>query len=703
MKKNQSRLLNYLFPLLLAVMVLSMLPVTAAVVDGSISIACGSSSAVGSFQADQSYSGGSTYRNSNTVDVSQITSNPPPAALFNNERYGAMSYTIPGFTAGSSYAVTLYFAETYLTASGKRLFGVTINGATALSNFDIYASAGGQNKAIARSFTTMANSSGQIVIQFTSVTENPKINGISINPSGSSPTPTNTPTPTRTRGNTPTPTPTRVGPTPTATPTPTPGSGSISIAAGRTSALGSFQADQYYSGGSTYSNTNTVDVSQIPSSPPPVALFNNERYGAFSYTIPGFTAGSSYAVTLYFAETYLTSSGKRLFGVTINGSTVLSNFDIYASAGGQNKAIARSFSATANSNGQIVIQFISSTDNPKINGISIKPGTAPPTPTPTRGTVPTPTKTPTPTSGSYNAVVAKDGSGNYSTVQAAINAVPDNNQSWFKIYIKNGTYREVITVSSTKTYVWLIGQSNTGTILTYSNCSDTAGGTSNSASFFAKAKNFKAENLTFENAFDYNNSSYTNKQAVALEPYADRQTYTNCRITGWQDTLFVRAGRQYFKSCYISGVVDFIFGEGTAVFDRCEIRARSRSSGCFSAPSTLATTAYGLVFFHCTLTADSGVPSSSFWLGRPWHPSSSTGVKSAATYLYCSMGSFVQTNGWTSMSGVYPSTERLREYKNTGAGAVINSSRPQLSDSEAANYTVTNVLKGSDGWNPTSF
>jgi hypothetical protein len=349
-------------------------------IPGTISIAAGRSSALGSFQADQYYSGGSTYSNTNTIDVSQITSNPPPAALFNNERYGAMSYTIPGFTSGSSYTVTLYFAETYLTASGKRLFNVSINGVTALSNFDIYASAGGQNKAIARPFTATANSSGQIVIQFTSVTENPKINGISIKPGGSNPTPTPTPTsrptstqaptPTPTRGNTPTPTPTRGNNTPT--PTPTPGRGSISIAAGSTSAVGSFQADQYYSGGSTYRNTNTVDVSQITSNPPPAALFNNERYGVMSYTIPGFTAGNSYTVTLYFAETYLTASGRRLFSVSINGATVLSNFDIYASAGGQNKAIARSYTSTANSNGQIVLQFISGTENPKINGISIK-------------------------------------------------------------------------------------------------------------------------------------------------------------------------------------------------------------------------------------------------------------------------------------------------------------------------------------------
>ncbi len=154
-------------------------------VPGTISIACGSSSAVGSFQADQYYSGGSTYNNTNTIDVSGITSNPPPAALFNNERYGAMSYTIPGFTSGGSYEVTLYFAETYLTSSGSRLFSVSINGTTALSDFDIYASAGGQNKAVAKSFTTTANGSGQIVIQFTAGTENPKVNGIGIVPDSS--------------------------------------------------------------------------------------------------------------------------------------------------------------------------------------------------------------------------------------------------------------------------------------------------------------------------------------------------------------------------------------------------------------------------------------------------------------------------------------------------------------------------------------
>ena len=142
---------------------------------GAVSINCGGS-ANGSFVADQYYSGGSTYTNTATIDMSQITSNPPPAAIFNTERYGAMTYTIPNLSGACT--VTLYFAETYLSGSGQRLFNVTINGTTVLSSFDIYAAAGGKNKAIAQTFNTMANSSGQVVIQFISGTQNPKINGI---------------------------------------------------------------------------------------------------------------------------------------------------------------------------------------------------------------------------------------------------------------------------------------------------------------------------------------------------------------------------------------------------------------------------------------------------------------------------------------------------------------------------------------------
>jgi endo-1,4-beta-xylanase len=185
-------------------------------------------------------------------------------------------------------------------------------------------------------------------------------------------------------------TPTR---TPTRTPTPgTPVPGTLSINTGG-SATGSFTADQYFSGGSTFTNTATIDMSQITSNPPPAAIFNSERYGAMTYTIPNRSGAQT--VTLYFAETYVTAAGQRLFNVIINGTTALSSFDIYASAGGQNRAIARTFNTTANGSGQVVIQFTTGTENPKVNGISVASGGGGPTLTPTR----TPTRTLTPIPG----------------------------------------------------------------------------------------------------------------------------------------------------------------------------------------------------------------------------------------------------------------------------------------------------------------
>jgi pectin methylesterase-like acyl-CoA thioesterase len=341
------------------------------------------------------------------------------------------------------------------------------------------------------------------------------------------------------------------------------------------------------------------------------------------------------------------------------------------------------------------VEFDAVTVETLTNTATATPSQAPPTATVTGGTPQA-----TSASGTYHLVVAKDGSGNYTTVQAAINAVPANNRNWFTIYIKNGIYQEVVTVPAGKTYVRLLGESAAGTKLTYNRCSSTAGGTAASASVFFQANNLIAENLTFENSFDYDNSSLPNKQAVAAEPAADRQAFINCRFIGHQDTLYVRFGRQYFKNCYIEGHVDFIFGDATAVFDRCTIYSLYRNGSCVAAPSTSANTAYGLVFLNCTVSGDARIRAKSVHLGRPWHPGGSMAVKSHAAYLYCNLGPHIATAGWTSMGGVQPATERFFEYQNSGSGAAVNSSRPQFSSAAAANYTVANLLKGSDHWNP---
>jgi poly(3-hydroxybutyrate) depolymerase len=170
------------------------LPGTSAGPAGTVSINAGGQP-TGGYWADQFFTGGATYANSETIDMAQLSSNPPPAAIFGTERYGAMAYTIPNRSGAQT--VTLYFAETYLSGPGQRLFGVSINGTSVLSSFDIYASAGGTNRAIARTFSTTADSSGQVVIRFIPGTENPKINGITVSGAGTTPTPPPaTPTPT---------------------------------------------------------------------------------------------------------------------------------------------------------------------------------------------------------------------------------------------------------------------------------------------------------------------------------------------------------------------------------------------------------------------------------------------------------------------------------------------------------------------------
>jgi hypothetical protein len=132
--------------------------------------------------------------------------------------------------------------------------------------------------------------------------------------------------------------------------------------------VGTFTADRYFSGGSVYRNNAAIDLSKISGNVPP-AVFNSERYGAMTYTIPNRSGAQK--VTLYFAESYLSGPGQRRFSVAINGVKVLSDFDIFAAAGGRNKAVARTLDATANLKGQVVIQFIPVTQNPKVDALTV--------------------------------------------------------------------------------------------------------------------------------------------------------------------------------------------------------------------------------------------------------------------------------------------------------------------------------------------
>ncbi|MBQ9202067.1 MAG: pectin esterase [Bacteroidales bacterium] len=292
-------------------------------------------------------------------------------------------------------------------------------------------------------------------------------------------------------------------------------------------------------------------------------------------------------------------------------------------------------------------------------------------------------------------VVAQDGSGDFFTVQEALNAVPDFRKNGrTRIYIRNGIYKEKLILPESKINVTLIGESCEGTILTYDDYAQKKNvfgeekSTSGSASFYVYGHDFHAENLTFEN------SSGPVGQAVAVFVSGDRAMFRHCRFLGWQDTLYTygRQSRQYYENCYIEGTVDFIFGSSTAVFKDCEIH--SKRSGYLTAASTPQDTPYGYVFIHCRLTADQGVEG--VFLGRPWRP------YAKVVYVDCEMGAHIRPEGWNNWND--PSKEQTAsyaEYGSKGPGAQVSSRvgwARRLSRREAAAYTVEKVLAGTDGW-----
>lgn len=297
----------------------------------------------------------------------------------------------------------------------------------------------------------------------------------------------------------------------------------------------------------------------------------------------------------------------------------------------------------------------------------------------------------------FDFIVAQDGSGNFKTVQEAINAVPDFRKNATVIYIKRGVYKEKLTLPSTKTTVAFVGEDVMKTILTYDDFASRKNifgeemGTTSSSSFFAYGDDFTAYNITFEN------SAGPVGQAVAMRVDGDRVKFVNCRFTGNQDTLYVHGekSRQYYKNCYIEGTVDFIFGWSTAVFEDCTIFCKTQ--GYVTAASTLQETAHGMVFLRCKITGDA--PEGSFYLGRPWRPFAKT------VFIECFLDKQIKAEGWHNWNK--PDAEKTSyyaEYKSHGPGANPGKRVPwskQLSDSEAAQFTVGNVLGGQDGWMKT--
>ncbi len=288
-------------------------------------------------------------------------------------------------------------------------------------------------------------------------------------------------------------------------------------------------------------------------------------------------------------------------------------------------------------------------------------------------------------------IVAPDGSGNFKTVQEAINAVPDFRKQATVIFIKKGVYKEKLVLPASKQMVHFIGESRDETILTYDDYAQKKNifgeekGTSGSSSFFIYGNEFSAENITFEN------SSGPVGQAVAVWAGGDKLVFSNCRFLGFQDTLYTYGGnnRQFYKNCYIEGTVDFIFGSSTAWFEQCIIFAK-KGGGYLTAASTADTIKYGYVFNRCTIKGDA--PANTFYLGRPWRPYAKT------AFLYCELPAQIKPEGWHNWGKESnEKTTAYAEYGSTGLGGNILKRvqwAKQLNKDEVKAYTFANVFRG---------
>lgn len=298
----------------------------------------------------------------------------------------------------------------------------------------------------------------------------------------------------------------------------------------------------------------------------------------------------------------------------------------------------------------------------------------------------------------FDLVVAQDGSGGYTTVQAAINAVPDYRKAGpTRILIKKGIYKEKIVIAASKEKVHLVGED--GAVLTYDDFASKPNifgenkGTSGSGSIYIFGPDFVAENITFEN------SSGPVGQAVACHVAADRAVFHRCRFLGFQDTLYTfgENTREYYEDCYIEGTVDFIFGKATAVFNRCELRSK-RTGGFLTAPATPQGYRYGYVFYDCRLTADADVEAGSIYLSRPWRSYGQT------VFIHCEMGRHIHPEGYHNWGRQEnEQTAYYAEFDCYGEGAKTDGRvawAHQLASAD--DYLIQNVLGGLDGWNPMS-
>jgi len=299
--------------------------------------------------------------------------------------------------------------------------------------------------------------------------------------------------------------------------------------------------------------------------------------------------------------------------------------------------------------------------------------------------------------------VAADGSGDFSSIQRAIDAAPETGG---EIVIAPGIYREVLTI--TKPHIRMHGAPDPSkVVIVFNKSAGDSGSTFNSATMNVRADDFRAENLTIANDFNATHPQLPQgSQALAVSVTADRAMFRNVRLLGNQDTLYLasqgcRPGngepctstRQYFENCYIEGNVDFIFGDGKAWFENCEIHSTPHNGGFITAQGKhYASEDSAFVFDHCRLTAAPGVRE--VWLGRPWRPWANV------TFANTDMGGHIAAAGWREWhpgETHYLDTVDYSEFRSSGAGAHPDARDPHTHLLESFTLTVTQFF---GGWDP---
>ncbi len=286
-------------------------------------------------------------------------------------------------------------------------------------------------------------------------------------------------------------------------------------------------------------------------------------------------------------------------------------------------------------------------------------------------------------------VVAQDGTGDYTTIAEALEAVRAFMDFDVKIYIKKGIYKEKLVVPSWVQHIELIGEDVQNTIITHADHANM----NHMGTFRTYTVKVEGNYITFRNITIENNAPRLG-QAVALHTEGDCLRFINCRFLGNQDTVYtgVEGTRLYFENCYIEGTTDFIFGPSTAWFEGCTIHSKANSY--ITAASTPKDIEYGYIFNKCKLTATAGVDK--VYLGRPWRPYAYT------IFMNCELGKHIVGAGWDNWRDAKnEKTARYAEYHNSGEGAKADNRvkwAKQLSDKEAEKITTVNCYNLSKEW-----